>query len=92
DGTPRICPRCHNATVVRATSRMWFSFFFLRVIPLRKNQIWICSTCNWNVPAQNGWEPALASGNPGWSPHQPAHQSPYQIGYQPSYETPPHGY
>lgn len=42
-------------TVVRASARMWFSFFLVRVIPMRKKQIWICSTCNWNVPVQNGY-------------------------------------
>ncbi|KAH9998172.1 hypothetical protein BJV74DRAFT_241935 [Russula compacta] len=96
DPTPRVCPKCHNATVVRATSRMWFSFFLLRLIPLKKNQIWICSTCNWNVPTQSGWEPALPAGNAGWNPYQPgyqhAYQSPHPTGYQPSYDSPPLGY
>ena len=44
-----------SVTVVRASARMWFSFFLVRVIPMRKKQIWICSTCNWNVPVQNGY-------------------------------------
>ncbi|KAF8479179.1 hypothetical protein DFH94DRAFT_632546, partial [Russula ochroleuca] len=96
DATGHVCPKCHNVSVVRATSRMWFSFFFLRVIPLKKNHIWICSTCNWHVPTQNGWEPALPTGDAGWGVYQPgyqhAYQSPHSTGYQPSYETPPHGY
>ncbi|KAI0256459.1 hypothetical protein BJV78DRAFT_281148 [Lactifluus subvellereus] len=96
DSTPRVCPKCHNVTVVHATSRMWFSFFFVRLIPFKKNHIWICSTCNWHVPIQNGWEPALPAGNGGWGSYQQGmehpYQSPHQMGYQPSYDSPPRGY
>ncbi|KAH9001512.1 hypothetical protein EDB92DRAFT_1827101 [Lactarius akahatsu] len=94
DSTARICPKCHNATVVRATSRMWFSLFLVPLVPFKKNHIWICSTCNWHVPIRDGWEPALPAGNVGWGSYQPgyqyAYQSPHQ-GYQPSYGS-PHGY
>ncbi|KAH9961202.1 hypothetical protein BGW80DRAFT_1181727, partial [Lactifluus volemus] len=96
DNTPRVCPKCHNVTVVRATSRLWFSLFLVRLVPFKKKHIWICSTCNWHVPIQNGWEPALPAGN-GWlGPYQQGtvqpYQSPNQMGYQPSYDIPPHGY
>jgi len=53
-----------SVAVVRATTRMWFSFFLIRVIPFRKSHIWICSTCNWNVPTQNGYVLARAFVSP----------------------------
>ncbi|KAF9001913.1 hypothetical protein BDQ17DRAFT_1244018 [Cyathus striatus] len=57
DQTPRVCPRCHNAAVIRAKSREWFEFFFIPVIPMSSKHIWICSICNWTLPVQAGWEP-----------------------------------
>ncbi|KAN0124085.1 hypothetical protein V8E52_002575 [Russula decolorans] len=96
DPNARVCPKCHNVSVIRATSRMWFSFFFVPVIPFKKKYIWACSICHWYVPTQNGWEPALPTGNPGWGQNQPSYQQPYQsphsTGYQPSYDSPPQGY
>jgi len=96
DPTAHVCPKCHNVSVVRASSRMWFSFFLVRVIPLKKKHIWICSICNWHVPTQNGWEPAVSTGNAGWDVSQPgyehAYQTPHSTGYQPSYDSPPRGY
>ncbi|KAI9458019.1 hypothetical protein F5148DRAFT_1221439 [Russula earlei] len=96
DANPHVCPKCHNVTVVRATTRAWFSFFFVPIIPFKKKHIWICSTCNWNVPTQDRWEPALPAGNAGWGLHQPGYQHTYQsgqlTGYQPSYDSPPRGY
>ncbi|KAI0273781.1 hypothetical protein BC834DRAFT_966254 [Gloeopeniophorella convolvens] len=97
DGTPRVCPKCHNATVVRATSRTWFSLFLVPVVPFKKRYIWVCGTCNWHVPTQSGWEPALPANNAGWGGFQPGYQPeythvPHQAGYQPSYGSPPQGY
>ncbi|CCM06229.1 uncharacterized protein FIBRA_08475 [Fibroporia radiculosa] len=96
DQTPRICPRCHNASVVSAKSRMWFELCFVPLIPMRSKHIWMCSICQWNIPMQQGWEPPLPSYGPpptqpgGWQPqssnytglHPP---NGFQPGYQPGY-------
>ena len=37
DGTPYVCPRCHNAQVVEAKSRTWFELCW---IPLVSNGAW----------------------------------------------------
>ncbi|KAI0063473.1 hypothetical protein BV25DRAFT_1915370 [Artomyces pyxidatus] len=88
---PRICPRCHNASVMSAKTRTWFSVCFLPLIPLNSNHIWTCAICNWNVPVQQGWEP-LVPGSGYQSPQgmpPPGGQVAYQPGYQPGYMSPP---
>ncbi|EPQ58401.1 hypothetical protein GLOTRDRAFT_110180 [Gloeophyllum trabeum ATCC 11539] len=62
DQTPRICPRCHNASVFAAKSRMWFELCFVPLIPMSSKHIWMCSICQWNVPKQPSWEPAAIGG------------------------------
>ncbi|KAI0721651.1 hypothetical protein C8T65DRAFT_565703 [Cerioporus squamosus] len=97
DQTPRICPRCHNVSTIRVKSRMWFELCFVPLIPMRKEHLWVCTVCQWSVPMQQGWEPALpgnawhhaAQGQ--WQPPTPYQQmSPppnaAEHGYQPQYQ------
>ncbi|KDQ60644.1 hypothetical protein JAAARDRAFT_31608 [Jaapia argillacea MUCL 33604] len=91
DQTPRICPRCHNASVFSAKSRMWFELCFVPLIPMTSKHLWMCGICQWNVPIQQGWEPAL----PGGGQYHHQMQAPPQAygggsnpGYQPSYNRP----
>ncbi|OCH95494.1 hypothetical protein OBBRIDRAFT_788049 [Obba rivulosa] len=101
DQSPRICPRCHNASVHSAKSRTWFELCWVPLIPMNSKHIWICSICQWNLPKQTGqqqgWEPAVPGFNfqPGWqgagqpNPGSPqAMPSSYQPGYQPAYPKP----
>lgn len=32
DGTPYVCPRCHNAQVVEAKSRTWFEICWIPLV------------------------------------------------------------
>ncbi|KZV75773.1 hypothetical protein PENSPDRAFT_570867, partial [Peniophora sp. CONT] len=54
DLTPRVCPRCHNASVFQAKSRTWFELCFVPLVPMKKKQLWMCGICQWNVPVQQG--------------------------------------
>jgi len=101
DQSPRICPRCNNASVTSAKSRLWFELCFVPLIPMQSKRIWMCSICQWSVPLQQGWEPAIPGGDfqPGrpWQQQPPVgymnapsgHMGPppntYQPGYQPGY-------
>ncbi|KAI0053837.1 hypothetical protein FA95DRAFT_1591693 [Auriscalpium vulgare] len=80
DQTPRICPRCHNVSVVSAKSRMWFELFFIPLVPMQKKHLWMCSVCQWHVPTQPGWEPQL--------PASGYNHGSFQPGYQPQYYSP----
>ncbi|EMD38492.1 hypothetical protein CERSUDRAFT_82757 [Gelatoporia subvermispora B] len=100
DQSPRICPRCHNASVCSAKSRTWFELCWVPLVPMRSKHIWICSICQWSLPKQVGqqqnWEPAMPGyhSQPGgqgvWqSDPTPSHPpSNYQPGYQPAYTKP----
>ncbi|KAF8590450.1 hypothetical protein K439DRAFT_1329646, partial [Ramaria rubella] len=81
DQTPRICPRCHNTAVISAKTRMWFELFFIPLIPTTSSHIWLCSICQWQVPHQPGYEPAL--------PGQGTHHGQFPPPQQPQ---PVHGY
>ncbi|KAK7693328.1 hypothetical protein QCA50_002896 [Cerrena zonata] len=93
DQTPRVCPRCHNAAVIRANSRTWFEICWVPLVPMKKKHIWACTICQWNIPQQQGWEPQVPTYGPpgGGAPWGgPAvHPSPppnaYQPGYKPQY-------
>lgn len=57
----RMCPRCNNrklhtgavlrspssstAAVMSASSRTWFEFFWIPLIPFSKSHIWVCTIC-----------------------------------------------
>ncbi|KAJ8699517.1 hypothetical protein PTI98_002626 [Pleurotus ostreatus] len=84
---PRICPRCHNASIVAAKSKLWFEFFFVPIFPMSSDHIWICTICQFRAPLQTGqWEPQVAS-NFGYfpPPQQQNWTAPNQPGYQPAY-------
>ncbi|OSX65179.1 hypothetical protein POSPLADRAFT_1038968 [Postia placenta MAD-698-R-SB12] len=95
DQTPRVCPRCNNASVTSAKSRLWFELCWVPLIPMRSERVWMCSICQWRVPIQPGWEPAVPNYNfqPGrpnqWQPPPSGYMAPppnaYQPGYQPGY-------
>ncbi|KAI1795991.1 hypothetical protein LXA43DRAFT_880933, partial [Ganoderma leucocontextum] len=93
DQTPRVCPRCHNAAVIRVKSRMWFELFFIPLIPMKSEHLWVCTICHWDVPLQQAWEPPLPyGGQDPWQgpPYVPMSPPPNAAtyGYQPQY--PPH--
>ncbi|KAI0807140.1 hypothetical protein C8Q74DRAFT_1189403, partial [Fomes fomentarius] len=54
DLTPRICPKCHNASTIPVKSRMWFELCFVPLIPMKKEHLWVCTVCQWSVPLQQG--------------------------------------
>jgi len=74
---------------------MWFELCFVPLIPMKSKRIWMCSICQWNVPVQQGWEPAT----PGYAFHPGGRggaqqgapsgfvspPSAFQPGYQPGY-------
>ncbi|EJU00402.1 hypothetical protein DACRYDRAFT_68581 [Dacryopinax primogenitus] len=76
-GPAMICPRCHNASVHNAKSRMWFEFCFVPIIPCQSEQIYFCSICSWEVNRQGNPAPPIAPG-PGQQYQQ------LQPGYQPA--------
>ncbi|KAF8894458.1 hypothetical protein BD779DRAFT_1501130 [Infundibulicybe gibba] len=84
--TPRVCPRCNNASVFATKSTTWFELFFIPVVPFSTKHIWFCNICQWRASAAPGGpEPPMVHGaggnqSPGWNP-------PHQTGYQPSYNT-----
>ncbi|KAL5533197.1 hypothetical protein ACEPAF_4973 [Sanghuangporus sanghuang] len=99
DQSPRICPRCNNASVFRAKSRTWFELCFIPLIPMTSKHIWCCSICQWQVPLQQGWEPMVPQSGfaPGWQgqpqqqgryggpPPGPGQVPPQHSGYGPTY-------
>ncbi|KAF8509551.1 hypothetical protein JB92DRAFT_499350 [Gautieria morchelliformis] len=74
-----MCPRCNNAAVVSAKSRVWFELFFVPLIPMPSSHVWLCTICQWEVPHQQGYEPALPG--PGFHPGQPPQLQPPQPVY-----------
>ncbi|EGG06286.1 uncharacterized protein MELLADRAFT_74881 [Melampsora larici-populina 98AG31] len=74
DGQPRICPRCHNASVFQADSRMWIEICCVPLIPLKSKDIWHCSICNWQAEL-NSFQPMIAGfappvfAQPGYAPN-----------------------
>ncbi|KAF9453287.1 hypothetical protein P691DRAFT_83376 [Macrolepiota fuliginosa MF-IS2] len=90
---PRICPRCHNASVLPAKKTTWFEFFFIPVVPVSRKHILFCTICQWQAavidheqaPTSTGASdrsiPQLRSAQ-GW-------EAPNQPGYQPAYISQP---
>ncbi|KOS15285.1 transcription initiation factor bdp1 subunit [Malassezia pachydermatis] len=60
DGTPYVCPRCHNAQVVEAKSRTWFELCWIPLIPFSSKHIWLCGICQWQMPRGGGYQPQPA--------------------------------
>ncbi|BEI84364.1 hypothetical protein CcaverHIS002_0409680 [Cutaneotrichosporon cavernicola] len=56
-GPARMCPHCHNAGVVGATSRTWFELFWIPLIPFKKKSIWKCGVCQWQMKKGDGYDP-----------------------------------
>ncbi|KAK1925470.1 hypothetical protein DB88DRAFT_195911 [Papiliotrema laurentii] len=81
-----MCPRCHNAAVTGATSRTWFEFFFVPLIPFSSNHIWICTICQWEMKKGDGPDPQAPGNYPqGMNPYDnrpppPPQQYPQQQG------------
>ncbi|WVN89124.1 uncharacterized protein L203_104340 [Cryptococcus depauperatus CBS 7841] len=53
----RMCPRCYNAAVVGGSTRTWFEFFWIPLIPFTKHHIWLCSICHWQMRKGEGPDP-----------------------------------
>ncbi|KAE9406767.1 hypothetical protein BT96DRAFT_207559 [Gymnopus androsaceus JB14] len=52
--TAHFCPRCNNASVFSAKSRMWFELFWVPLIPFSSKSIWMCGVCQWTGPLGPG--------------------------------------
>ncbi|KAF9001912.1 hypothetical protein BDQ17DRAFT_1306807 [Cyathus striatus] len=79
----RVCPRCHNLSVVAAKRTTWFELVFVPLVPLSRKHVWICGICQWSVPYVVGQSelPATSQGlteAQDWAP-------PNRPGYQPAY-------
>ncbi|KAL7419285.1 hypothetical protein Q5752_006122 [Cryptotrichosporon argae] len=87
----RVCPRCHNAAVVGASSRTWFEFFWIPLIPFKKHRIWICGICRWEMNMGTGPDPQAphGSGGGGWANNPPPPPPPGQGQGQGQYPPPP---
>ncbi|CEH19018.1 hypothetical protein CBOM_05704 [Ceraceosorus bombacis] len=71
DGTPHICPRCHNAQAVTAKKKRWFELCWIPLIPLGSKHVYYCGICQWQMPQDGGFKPQVAGGNyqhPGYGP------------------------
>ncbi|ORX37387.1 hypothetical protein BD324DRAFT_625962 [Kockovaella imperatae] len=88
----RMCPKCHNASVVGASSRTWFELFWIPLIPFSKSRIWICGTCNWEMKQGDGPDPQPPSAYPPgmnpWGNRPPPPGQQHSQGFPP----PPQGY
>ncbi|KAH0584048.1 hypothetical protein H2248_009622 [Termitomyces sp. 'cryptogamus'] len=73
----RICPRCHNVSVMAAKSTTWFELFWVPLIPFSRKHMWLCSICHWSLPITHG-------DNSGFQPTQGYDQN-FQPGYAPTY-------
>ncbi|GJE90865.1 hypothetical protein PsYK624_070090 [Phanerochaete sordida] len=87
DTAPRICPRCNNAAVYPAKSRMWFELCFVPLVPMKSKRVWICPICQWQLPIQPGWQPPVVGEQQYYPQQQQAFMSPqaFQPGYAPAY-------
>ncbi|WWC86431.1 uncharacterized protein L201_001308 [Kwoniella dendrophila CBS 6074] len=66
----RMCPRCNNAAVVGGSSRTWFEFFWVPLIPFSKSRIWVCSICQWEMKMGDGPDPQPPQAH-GWGGGRP---------------------
>ncbi|KAF8201608.1 hypothetical protein BJ912DRAFT_945873 [Pholiota molesta] len=89
---PRLCPQCHNLSVIRAKRTMWFELFWLPLVPIHWKHIWICTICQWNQEVQKnapdqGLEATAAQGavQPSFGATPQAQVAPRRPGYQPAY-------
>ncbi|KDN51397.1 hypothetical protein K437DRAFT_254803 [Tilletiaria anomala UBC 951] len=82
DTQPHICPKCHNAQVVRAKSRTWLEVCWIPLIPMKSREIFICGICQWQTDAHGQYQPAPA-GAGGFGGPQGPYGGPPQHGYYP---------
>ncbi|TFL07701.1 hypothetical protein BDV98DRAFT_558330 [Pterulicium gracile] len=89
----RVCPNCHNPSVIAVKSTTWFEFFFLPLFPVNKSKhLYLCQTCRWTAlrgDKHGGTELSQPQGSVVADPGD-RHIRP---GYQPSYQQaapPPH--
>ncbi|KAF7778851.1 hypothetical protein Agabi119p4_3196 [Agaricus bisporus var. burnettii] len=88
DQIPRVCPRCHNASVLPAKKTTWFEFFFIPVVPLSRKHILMCTICGWQaaiVDSEQAPTSAKGGGNPMQLRSAQGWEAPSQPGYQPAY-------
>ncbi|KAK2467038.1 hypothetical protein APHAL10511_001296 [Amanita phalloides] len=72
----RVCPHCHNASLICAKRTTWFEFFFIPVVPISSKRVWMCHICRWSAPLVDGQDfPAAYGGHQdypisgqGWQP------------------------
>ncbi|KAH8930737.1 hypothetical protein BT69DRAFT_1255246 [Atractiella rhizophila] len=81
----RVCPRCHNASCVPATSKRRFELCWIPILPLGKKEIWFCGICQWSGPKDAQFQPQQVSWNPAAQFAQPPPAA-RKEGYNPSYQ------
>ncbi|KAF9458654.1 hypothetical protein BDZ94DRAFT_1226006 [Collybia nuda] len=82
--TARVCPRCHNASVIYAKSTTWFELFWVPLVPFSKKHIWICTICQYTAAADAGQANNTTSAR-GPIPVQGYQLQQHQPGYAPAY-------
>ncbi|KAF4615532.1 hypothetical protein D9613_002921 [Agrocybe pediades] len=90
DGSPRQCPRCHNAAVVQAKRSTWFELFWIPLIPLSRKHVLLCSICQWSEEAPKHVELGLVDdmkpkSPPDYTQSAQYWEPPNHPGYQPAY-------
>ncbi|KAG8977270.1 hypothetical protein FRB90_008863, partial [Tulasnella sp. 427] len=78
DQVARICPRCHNASVVATKSKTKLEICCVPLFPISSKRVWMCGICQWEVPMGDGYEPPYPnqaapgqwSGQPQWGQQQ----------------------
>ncbi|KIM49277.1 hypothetical protein M413DRAFT_59260, partial [Hebeloma cylindrosporum] len=48
EDTRRLCPQCHNVSVLSAKSTTWFELFWIPLLPISRKHIWVCGICQWS--------------------------------------------
>ncbi|PFH50064.1 hypothetical protein AMATHDRAFT_177741 [Amanita thiersii Skay4041] len=86
---PRVCPNCHNGSIIAAKKTTWFELFFIPVVPISSKHVWFCHICQWRTPIVAGQELPTANyvSHAGYPPGAYDWQQPQHPGYQPGYPT-----
>ncbi|KAJ7622660.1 hypothetical protein DFH06DRAFT_1231945 [Mycena polygramma] len=91
DSTSRVCPNCHNASVLSAKATSWFELFWVPLIPFSSKHIWLCQTCQWKAPHVAGQpDPPLPGGAAPGLQHSQASYQPVYMNAAP--QSPPNSY
>ncbi|KAF9532332.1 hypothetical protein CPB83DRAFT_673763 [Crepidotus variabilis] len=80
------CPRCHNNSVLPAKATTWFELFWVPLIPVSKEHLWICHICQWRQKKEKEEaQPRDFVPPPQYHNNPQSFTAPNVPGYQPSY-------